>query len=389
MKTLFDHHAQQEALLGPYALRADDAGGRVHSEDEHPYRTCYQRDRDRIVHCSAFRRLDYKTQVFVPHEQDHYRTRLTHTLEVAQVARTLARALRVNEDAAEAVALAHDLGHPPFGHAGEEVLNELMAGNGGFEHNRQSLRVVDYLEHPYPDFRGLNLTNAVRLCLARHETRYDSPQIEEFADIPSAPLEGQLVDLADEIAYTSADLSDALAARWITLEQLGGLELWRRAWGLAERAMPEAREIHKRICACRSVMSILTDDALAETARRLDLLVTARRRKANTAAAPLRPVDVQQNPQRCAAFSNESAGNLGQLQQFLLENVYLHADARQRQTDTRLVITELFRTYEADPSLLPKRYSNRIGNDGLYRVICDYIAGMTDRFCRNIKDIKG
>ncbi len=355
----------------PYALRVSDSGGRVHAEAEHPYRSCYQRDRDRIIHCSAFRRLDYKTQVFVPHEQDHYRTRLTHTLEVAQVARTLARALRVNEDVAEAVALAHDLGHSPFGHAGEEALNELMADAGGFEHNRQSLRVVDYLEHPYPDFRGLNLTNAVRLCLARHETRYDAPQVEEFADIPSAPLEGQLVDLADEIAYTSADLSDALAAGWIIVEQLADLELWRQVWAQSERAMPEARDIHKRISACRGVMSILTDDALTETSRRIERL------------KPVGSGAIQQNPQRCAAFSDKMTKMLEKLQEFLMENVYLHTESRQRHADARSVITELFRAYQANPALMPERYAGRIGNDGLHRVICDYIAGMTDRFCLN------
>jgi dGTPase len=362
---------ERPAPPAPYALRVSDSGGRVHAESEHPYRSCYQRDRDRIIHCSAFRRLDYKTQVFVPHEQDHYRTRMTHTLEVAQVARTLARALRVNEDVAEAVALAHDLGHSPFGHAGEEALNELMADAGGFEHNRQSLRVVDYLEHPYPDFRGLNLTNAVRLCLARHETRYDMPQIDEFADIPSAPLAGQLVDLADEIAYTSADLSDALAAEWITVEQLGDLELWQRVWTQAEAVMPKARPIHKRISACRGVMGVLTDDALTETSRRIEQL------------APTCPANVQKASQRCAAFSSETAGMLEQMQGFLMENVYLHTESRQHHADARLVITGLFRAYEAEPSLLPKRYAQRIDNNGLHRVICDYIAGMTDRFCRN------
>jgi dGTPase len=166
----------QRSWLCPQATGEWDSGPRPHAEQEHPYRTCFQRDRDRVIHCSAFRRLDYKTQVFVPHEQDHFRTRLTHTLEVAQVARTLARALRANEDLTEAVALAHDLGHPPFGHAGESALAEQMAEHGHFEHNRQSLRIVDYLEHPYPAFRGLNLTAAVRECLARHSTRYDTPR---------------------------------------------------------------------------------------------------------------------------------------------------------------------------------------------------------------------
>jgi dGTPase len=210
----------------PYAV-ADAEARREHPEPPHPYRGPYQRDRDRILHCSAFRRLDFKTQVFVPHEHDHFRTRLTHTLEVAQVARTLGRALGLNEDCIEAVALAHDLGHPPFGHGGEKELDELMVDHGHFEHNRQSLRVVDYLEHPYPEFRGLNLTQATRECIARHETRYDAPVCEEFDDDRLAPLEGQLVDLADEIAYSSADLEDALAARRIDEADLSDIELSR------------------------------------------------------------------------------------------------------------------------------------------------------------------
>ena len=189
-----------------YAVTETLGCERKHHEEAHGYRSCFQRDRDRVVHCTAFRRLDFKTQVFVPHQHDHFRTRMTHTLEVALIARTLGRALGLNEDLIEAVALAHDLGHSPFGHGGEEILNELMADHGGFEHNRQSLRVVDYLEHPYPNFRGLNLTNVVRECIARHETAYDTPACPDFSDDLQAPLAGQVVDAADEIAYTSADL---------------------------------------------------------------------------------------------------------------------------------------------------------------------------------------
>ena len=359
-----------EAGLGPCALRAADSEGRVTPEPEHPYRTCYQRDRDRIVHCSAFRRLDSRTQVFVPHEQDHRRNRLTHTLEVAQVARTLARALAANEDAAEAAALAHDLGHSPFGHAGEAALDELMAEAGGFEHNRQSLRVVDYLEHPYPNFRGLNLTNAVRRCLAKHETRYDAPETSEFADRPHGPLEGQLVDLADEIAYTSADAYDALAAEWITTDQLSELELWRGAAGRAERAMPDASEIHKRIHTCRELLAMLTDDAIAETARRIEQMQLAS------------ALDVQQAPRRCAAFSEELAGQLEPLQKFMLERVYRHENSLRHAADARRIIGALFAAYLADASRLPERYRRRIDEQGARRVICDYVAGMTDTYAR-------
>jgi len=303
---------------------------------------------------------------------------MTHTLEVAQIGRTIARALGLNEDVVEAVALAHDLGHAPFGHAGEEILNELMADAGGFEHNRQSLRVVDYLEHPYPDFRGLNLTNIVRLCIIRHETRYDSARMddvegfEQFQQYPSPPAEGQIVNLADEIAYSSADLFDALSIRWITIEQLKDIELWQRAWQIAQRDMPEGSEIHKRIAACRNVLSILTDDVITETTRRIELLKFTS------------PIDIQKTNQRIVSFSDTAAGQLEQLQQFLLENVYHHPQALLRDEQAHRIIRELFQTYLRDPSLLPERYFRRIDSDGLQRVICDYIAGMTDRFCRKI-----
>ena len=359
----------QDPWLGPWALGDADAGPRGVPEPEHRYRTALQRDRDRIVHCSAFRRLDYKTQVFVPHEQDHYRTRLTHTLEVAQIGRTLARALRANEDAVEAVALAHDLGHAPFGHAGEGVLNELMAEHGGFEHNRQSLRVVDYLEHPYPDFRGLNLTRAVRLCLAKHETSYDAPRLPEFADVAFAPLEGQLVDLADEIAYTSADLADALAAGWINRGQLEELDLWRLAWQRAEAEMPAAGDFHKRIRACRNVLAALADSAIEETQRRLAQI------------QPASAADVQRAGRRCVAFADDLAPWVRRMQQFLLKRVYLHPLARDLEVHTRKIITALFEAYVATPSLLPARYQTRISQDGKHRTVCDYIAGMTDRYC--------
>ncbi|HOF18909.1 MAG TPA: deoxyguanosinetriphosphate triphosphohydrolase [Phycisphaerae bacterium] len=363
------YEARQDAWLAPWAVRERDAGGRAFPENEHPYRTCFQRDRDRIVHCSAFRRLDFKTQVFVPHEHDHYRTRLTHTLEVAQIARDLGRALRANEDLLETVALAHDLGHPPFGHGGEAALDELMAGHGGFEHNRQSLRVVDYLEHPYPRFRGLNLTRVVRECLAKHETRYDAPVCEEFDPSLRAPLEGQLVDLADEIAYTAADLDDALAAEWISVEQLAELSLWRQAAALAETDAPDAREIHQRIRACKAVLSLLADDAIATASDNL------------RAVAVESVDDVRRAPRRLAAFSPEMGAAVEQMQQFLLRNVYLARDNAGKERDTRRILGEMFRAYLADPHRLPQRYRRRIERDGLHRVLCDYLAGMTDRFC--------
>lgn len=361
------------AGLAPWAVGEADSGGRKVPEPEHPYRSCFQRDRDRIVHCSAFRRLDFKTQVFVPHEHDHFRTRLTHTLEVAQIARTLGRALGLNEDLIEAVALGHDLGHPPFGHGGETVLDELMADHGRFEHNRQSLRIVDYLEHPYPRFRGLNLTRVVRECLAKHETRYDTPVCEDFDTALLAPLAGQLVDSADEIAYTAADLEDALAAGNLRTDQLAPLHLWRLAWRTAEQDAPDAQPIHKRIRACKAVLSAMADDLLETTAGNIDTMGIGS------------PDDVRRAGARCAAFSPDTAAAVEEMQDFLLHNVYLCGDNVCRDHEGRRIIRELFAAFVAEESLLPQRYRKRIGADGdssKHRVVCDYIAGMTDRYCK-------
>ena len=368
---------EQVGLRAPHAVSEADSGGRHVPEPPHPYRTCFQRDRDRIVHCSAFRRLDFKTQVFVPHEDDHFRTRLTHTLEVAQVARDIGRALRVNEDLIEAAALAHDLGHPPFGHGGESVLDELMGDFGGFEHNRQSLRIVDYLEHPYPGFRGLNLTGVVRECLAKHETKYDRPVCEEFDLRRRAPLEGQIVDRSDEIAYTSADLEDALASGLIRVENLELLKLWNRARTKTETEYPDAREIHWRIRTTKAVLSEMADDLIAATVANLqDLNIDS--------ADGVRDAD-----RRVAEFSPSMRAAVDELQEFLLNNVYLTGQNARRTQEAERILRELFGAYLADASLLPERYQTRIDSQdpvSLHRAICDYIAGMTDRFCRRLHE---
>src|SRR5437870_11909187 len=232
--------ALEDRMLAPYAMRNRRTRGRVHAEAEHPFRMPFQRDRDRIIHCSAFRRLEYQTQVFVNHEGDYYRTRLTHTMEAAQVTRTLARALSLNEDLAEAIALVHDLGHPPFGHAGERTLDRLMAPHGGFEHNAQSLRIVDVLEERYPTFRGLNLSWEVREGIVKHSTRYDRPQVREF-DAELAPcLEAQIVDFTDEIAYHAHDIDDGLKSGMLDADELAGVALWAEALAEVARRAPEA-----------------------------------------------------------------------------------------------------------------------------------------------------
>ncbi len=355
--------------LAPWAIGPERSGGREYPEPEHPYRTCFQRDRDRIVHCSAFRRLDFKTQVYVPHECDHFRTRLTHTLEVAQIGRTLGRALGLCEDLVETVALAHDLGHPPFGHGGEAALDNLMTEHGRFEHNRQSLRVVDYLEHPYPHFRGLNLTRVVRVCLAKHETRYDTPLPGGLDEPGMAPLAGQLVDRSDEIAYTSADLEDSLVAESITVEQVEHLALWQRAWRAAEEAAPGASAMHNRIRACKNVLAAMADDLLNTTVAVIDSLGVRG------------PEDVRDASRRCVDFSPGMARDIEQMQNFLLNNVYLSERHVEHDQRGRRIIRELFNAFVADPALLPERYRRRIEFDGLCRVTCDFIAGMTDRYC--------
>ncbi len=361
--------ADRASWLGSYAVSESDAGPRKYPEDPHAYRTCFQRDRDRVVHCSAFRRLDFKTQVFVPHEHDHFRTRLTHTLEVAQIGRDIGRALRLNEDLIEAVALAHDLGHSPFGHAGEAALDELMAGHGGFEHNRQSLRVVDHLEHPYPNFRGLNLTSVVRECLAKHKTAYDSPICEQFDNSLQSPLEGQLVDLSDEIAYTCADLEDSLEAGLINTEELSQLELWQMAYHAAKDAFPQARPIHKRIRAIKVALGLLADDLIETT------IATIRANGIDS------PDSARKAGKKCVVMTDKTAAMFEGLRGFLYENVYLNEKSRVHAQRATKTIGDLFTSYVNSPDLLPKRYAKRVDSEGLQRVVCDYIAGMTDRFC--------
>ncbi|MBN1553173.1 MAG: dNTP triphosphohydrolase [Phycisphaerae bacterium] len=355
--------------LQPYAISPADASRR-HAEAHLGEIDPFELDRLRVSRCSAFRRLDYKTQVFAPHENDHGRTRLTHTLEVAQVGRTIARALGLNEDLVEAVALAHDLGHPPFGHIGEKVLNELMAQSGGFEHNRQSLRIVESLEHPFPEFHGLNLTDVTRECLGRHETLYDAP--EATADGFSAPLEGQVVDIADEIAFTAADLEDALSLGIVRGEALRDLALWRRVWQRAAHRHPRARVIHRRIQAVQGVPEVLREDVIQTTRQLL-----AERNIDSPAAA-------RRAGKTCVALPADTAEALRQMQTFLFENVYRHPEILRKERIAADILRELFQAFQADPSKLPVRYFRRIETEKSEpaRVICDYIAGMTDRYCR-------
>jgi len=366
---------REDETLAPWACRSAMSRGRKHPEPEHPYRSIYQRDRDRIVHSTAFRRLQYKTQVFVNHEGDHYRTRLTHTLEVAQITRTMARALRLNEDLAEAVALAHDLGHTAFGHSGEEALDELMTGYGGFEHNRHTVRIVELLEHLYPDWPGLNLSYETRECLAKHRTRYDRPASGDLSPGEQPPLEGQVVDLSDAIAYNSHDLDDSLAAGLIAESQCEQLALWRLLRdqivadhpALGEGGPPAGR----RTRVVKTLIDAMVSDALTQTVADIQARGTRGLDEVRAAAAPL------------VRFSPQMAEHVQQIEEFLWQEVYGHHRVIRMSRRAKMFIHRLFGEFIADQRLLPPSARERIEHDGLHQVVADYIAGMTDRFCQD------
>jgi len=362
-----------EFALKSYAVRAEASRGRRYPEVSGTGvgADAFVVDRHRIVHSAAFRRLQYKTQVFVTHEHDHFRTRLTHTLEVAALARRLARALGVNAALVEAVALAHDLGHPPFGHAGEQALASRMAGHGGFEHNVQALRIVEFLEHPYPAFRGLNLTYEVREGLAKHETRFDRPGWHELADGTRGPLEGQIASLADRIACDCHDLEDAIGAKLIEREELDSLAIWRDAAEAVEerygcRPLPAVRRP-----ILDAVEDALLKDVVEETTRRIGGA------KVETAD------DVRACSRELAGLSEAMEERLAALEGFLAEHLYRHHRLVRMDDKAGRFIRRLFDAYLETPGLLEPRFADRIAEQGLHRVICDYIAGMTDRFCQD------
>ena len=323
-------------------------------------------DRQRVIHSAAFRRLQNKTQVFASDGDDHFRTRMTHTLEVADVARSLAAALELDEDLAEVVALAHDLGHPPFGHAGEKALAVCMAAKGGFEHNVQSLHVVEFLEHPYPEFRGLNLTHVVRECLAKHATQYDKPGRHPLQDGRRAPLEGQVVDLADRIAYGLHDLQDGLYARMVDPAVLDELQLWANA--REEQGGRSDWHAHLRPTIDR-MQRMLLNEAADESRRRcaqFDVRTSGQARDAAEAMIAL--------PARTDEMLRE-------LETFLLDQLYRHQQVVRMDARGRRIVTELFDACAREPGLMPRRYAERVKEQGRHRVATDYIAGMTDRFC--------
>ncbi len=343
--------------------------GRVHKEEEHAYRSCYQRDRDRIIHCAAFRRLEYKTQVFVNHEGDYYRTRLTHSIEVSQIARTLASALRLNMDLTEAIALAHDLGHTPFGHSGEEILNELMASCGGFNHNLQGLRVVDYLEERYPDFRGLNLTWEVREGIVKHASSFDiAVKIKEFSPKKMPALETQAVDLADEVAYDNHDLDDGLTSGLINEKDLEGFEIWEKINRKINQKYAKIDSSLRKYLIIRGLIDLQVTDLIRQTRQNI-----ARFKIKNHS-------DLAKINCKIVNFSNEVSLLRKPLRQFLMERLYHHYRVMRMSIKAKRFIRELFHEYLRRPSQLPSEVQLRVSKEGARRVVCDYIAGMTDRY---------
>ncbi|MBI5872913.1 MAG: deoxyguanosinetriphosphate triphosphohydrolase [Candidatus Omnitrophica bacterium] len=360
----------EDNILAPYAMKSKDSRGRKHREEEHPYRSPYQRDRDRIIHSAAFRRLEYKTQVFVNHEGDYYRTRLTHSLEVSQIARTIAKTLRLNEELAEALSLAHDLGHTPFGHAGEEILNELMAGHGGFEHNLHTLKIVDELEERYPDFPGLNLSWETREGIVKHRTEYDKAKIPKDLEPGLMPtLEAQIVDIADEIAYDNHDLDDGLTSGLIQETSLEKIGFWQQAREEIENKHPDIRNPKRRYQIIRKLIAVLVDDVITESQKKL---------KNN---GILDTSAVKLFPERLIDFSEGLKVRRKPLREFLQTGLYRHYRVNRMSDKARRFIRMLFCAYIDNTSMLPEELQGKINEKyDKFRVVCDYIASMTDRY---------
>jgi dGTPase len=366
-------------ILAPYAAREDRSRGRRYPEPKPEFRTEYQRDRDRIIHSNAFRRLVYKTQVFVNHEGDLYRTRVTHSIEVAQIARSVARALSVNEALTEAISLAHDLGHTPFGHAGQDALNECMRPYGGFEHNLQSLRVVDELEERYAEFPGLNLTFECREGILKHCSARAARELgevgERFLKRTQPGLEAQIANLADEIAYNNHDVDDGIRAQLVSLEELRATRLFRRQLEAVTATYPslgERRLIHEVI---RRMINYIVVDLIRTSQARLE------------AARPDSIDEVRGQPKPLIALSDEAREEHAELMQFLRERLYRHYKVLRMTSKARRVLKELFEAFLADVHLMPPEHREAAaraeaahGTAGRARAVADYIAGMTDRY---------
>ena len=370
MITRFDLEKLESNTLAAFAVKSGESQGRQHPEEEHQYRTRFQRDRDRIIHTSAFRRLEYKTQVFVYHEGDYYRTRLTHSLEVAQIARSICKSLQLNEDLAESVALSHDLGHPPFGHTGQDVLNRLMKDHGGFEHNKQSLRILKLLEKRYPEFDGLNLTWDVLEGICKHTKDEENP-ITSAEGVKYPSLEAQIADYADGIAYNAHDLDDGITSNLLDLDQLRKVALWKENEDRFDKKYSGLDFKLKKYQVVRSIINELTTDLRDATSKNIeDHKVTS--------------VDeVRRAPVRIATFGKEVAEKNKELKKFLHKNMYSHRKVLRMEFKAGLTLDGIFAAYTKMPGLLPESVLKNEAHGTLERRMCDYVSGMTDRYALN------
>ena len=373
MRTREQLEQAELGMLAPYAMSSTRSRGRAYLEDEAAYRTAFQRDRERVLHTTAFRRLQGKTQVFVVTEGDYYRTRITHTLEVAQIGRTISRALGANEDLVEGICLAHDLGHPPFGHAGERTLNALMHDHGGFDHNHQSFRVITELEQRYPDFPGLNLTYEFREGIVKHETEYDIVRIpSEYEPELRGTLEAQIASFSDELAYNAHDLDDGLRAGLLTEAEVVHLGWWQRAKSAAQ-VENEAFSETARHRVVRKLIGLMVTDLLTETSGRIERLLVAHSKGANVD-------DVRRWHHPVVNFTDEAGQLNRELKEFLIESLYYHPRVIRMTTKAERVLKDLFGAYVQEPRVLGTNTRKHLQTLPLQRVVCDYIAGMTDRF---------
>ena len=364
---------REREILAPYASLSAESRGRVYPSKEHPLRTDFQRDRDRIVHSASFRRMEYKTQVFIPHETDHFRTRLTHTIEVAQISRTFARILRLNEDLSEAIALVHDVGHTPFGHSGEYVLEKLLKDFGGFNHNRQSLRIVDLLEQRYEEHPGLNLSYEVREGIVKHETKNKKVPAEFYPD-ENPTLEAALVDIADEITYNAHDIDDGLSSGIITPDDLKQLKFWKYLQLESLVSSMDSKDDKKRYKLVRSLLDFMVTDVVNETKLRLvhyDIQS---------------PDEVRDTDEKLCGYSDANSLIVYDIKKFLSEKLYKHPKLITMAEWAEEIIQYLFSYFIKHSEKLPSRFQEMLLTEENEIVIADYIAGMTDRYAINLYD---
>ena len=363
-----DWEDAEERQLNPYASKSAHTLGRLHSETPHATRSCFARDRDRIFHSRCFRRLEYKTQVFVNGIADHYRTRLTHTMEMTAVGRTLARTLSANEDLTECICLAHDLGHSPFGHEGEQILNTLMEAHGGFDHNLQSLRCIETLESPYPTFTGLNLSWEVRAGLLKHEAHKPNATLDGHPIGPFQSLEAQIADIADDMTYQAHDVDDGLEAGIMTLEKLQSTRFWNHAAKKIHQLYPNANEEQKNRATIRTMIELQVADVIEQARIRLDQY------------QPTSVRAVMEAPERIICFSDEMKVMLDEFTKFMFTNLYYHSTVKETTSQRVEWMRRLFLYYIENPHHLGSKAQQQIKTEGLHRSVCDYVAGCTDRF---------